>query len=259
MPLTDDFDATFPSPMSLNVTTPGGAPVTVPIQGIENLTLPQRQRKKDTYTPISGERAGLEQMVLCSESAAEITATLTYEKAHQIAMDAICGTNGCTIQLVGPDSMTISGTGGIERIGVARAEDSRHMTSDITIALSAGWTMTDGGGTTYVQAFNETLVSGAATIDLTACGANDDEDLTGLQLTKMIVTADEDNVGEVTLVEGAINGYAPSDGFSVAVAPGDTATLTFSAAETVDATHKTLDIAGAGSEVVRIYLEAVEP
>ncbi|MFA5706699.1 MAG: hypothetical protein WDA41_10130, partial [Candidatus Neomarinimicrobiota bacterium] len=140
-----------------------------------------------------------------------------------------------------------------------RAEDSRHMTSDITIALSAGWTMTDGGGTTYVQAFNETLVSGAATIDLTACGANDDEDLTGLKLTKMIVTADEDNVGEVTLAEGAINGYAPSDGFSVAVAPGDTATLTFSAAETVDATHKTLDIAGAGSEVVRIYLEAVEP
>jgi hypothetical protein len=141
MPLTDNFDGTLGTGMSLTVAAPAGG-TSVPIQGIENLTFPQRSRKKDSWTPISGTRAGKEQLLLCSEQAAEIPCTLTYEKDHQKAMDAICGVNGSSITLVGPDGITIAGMGGIEKVGVARVEDSKHMTCDLTIALAAGWTMT---------------------------------------------------------------------------------------------------------------------
>jgi hypothetical protein len=143
MPLTDDYDGTYPSGITLTITPPGEAPTTIDIQGIENFNPPQRSHKEDKYTPISGDRAGNEQSVLCSTEVSNCSATLTYEKERQMALDAVCGTNGCTIVLTLADGYTLTGTGGLRKIGMARLEDSRHVTSDVEFTIAGNWVGTD--------------------------------------------------------------------------------------------------------------------
>ena len=257
MPLTDDFDGALPTPMMLSVITANGAGTMVPIHGIENLTLPQRVHKRDKYTPISGTKAGLEQSILCSEQSADIPATLTYELAHQMAMDAICGVNGCAITLVGPDGLTIAGTGGIEKVSVARVEDSKHMTADLSLALNAGWTLTDSGAVvTRIAAFTVTMTSGTATIDLTNVGG---VNLTGKKLSKIQVTAATTNANAITIATGGTNGYAPISGYSEVLSAGESSTVEPLDAPTVASGVKTLDVTGTGAQKVTVYLEAVAP
>ena len=137
---TDDFDGTFNTITKLTITPPGGSPAEFNVQGIENLTPPGREHKKDTWTPISGSRAGLEQQVLCSESSSSIQVTVTYEKVRQLQLDEIAGINGCTIVLTTSDGLAISCIGGAEKVSPARMEDSKHNTAEITFAINAGWT-----------------------------------------------------------------------------------------------------------------------
>ena len=257
MPLTDDFDGTIPSPMSLTVVTAGGLGASVPIQGIENLTFPVRNFKKDTWTPISGARARKEQLVLCTEQAAEIGATLTYEREHQLEMDAICGVNGCQVTLVGPDGLTISGMGGVEKLGVARVEDSKHMSADFTFALAAGWTCTAGAVKTIVPAYTFPMVAGGPTsIDLTACGAAGAINLTGKVVTKLVLTATGTNGDPITVAKGAANGYEPVADFSIVLMAGESESLEPLNAPTVGPGAKTLDVSGTGTQSVSVYIEA---
>lgn len=254
MPLTDNFDGSFGSGVTLTVVTSGGV-TTVPIHGIENLVPPVRQVKKDTYTPISGTHSGYEQGVLCSKNVATLEATLTYEKAHQIAMDGICGQNGCSISLVIPDGYTFSGTGGIEKIGMSRMEDSRHMTSDIIIHFNADFTATDGGDNVYVQQYAEALTAGTGSVDFTACGSSGAVDLTDYDVISISFVAPATNSGDFTIEAGASNGAAlPS---TVVVAPGGSEVLQIPAAEmSIDATHKILDLSGTGTDVIKISITA---
>jgi hypothetical protein len=260
MPLYDDFDGSFASGLSLTVITAAGAGTTVPIQGIENLSFPTRNFKKDTYVPLSGARARKEQLVLCSEQATEITCTLTYEKAHQIAMDAICGVNGCAITLVGPDGITISGSGGIEKLGVARVEDSKHMTADFTIALAAGWDCADGGtaGVTVVAAYTVNMSGGTATINLTACGLGGLTNLTAKRLTRMVLTASAINGAAITIAKGATTGYDIGGDFTITLLAGQSVTVEGTlASNEVGASIKLLDVTGTGTDGVTVYFEAV--
>lgn len=258
MPLTDNYDGSFGGGISLQVVTADGAGVTIPIHGIEGLKPPDRTHKKDVYTPISGVRANLEQLVLCSESAAEITGTLTYEKEHQVAMDAICGTNACEITLTYADGSVLTGRGGIEKIGVSRIEDSRHMQTEITIALSAGWTHVDGDPVTVVPSYTVTTATGTATIDLTACGSGGTVNLTGKLVTKFVFSAPAANGADITVAVGASNGYDIGGSMSVTLEPGQSATIEGTAAsDEVDATHKILDVTGTGVDDVAVYIEAI--
>ncbi len=261
MPLTDNYDGTFGGGISLSVVTADGAGTTVPIHGIEGLTPPSRTHKKDVYTPISGTRANLEQMVLCSESAAEITGTLTYEKEHQADMDAICGTNACQITLTYSDGSVLTGRGGIEKLGISRVEDSKHMQTEITIALCAGWTYDDtGDAPTIVSAYTVSTTDGAASIDLTACGSAGTTNLTGKRLTKLTLTAAAANGAAITVAEGASDGYDIGGNFTVTLLPGQSNTVEGTvASDTVGATKKILDVTGTGVDDVSVYIEAITP
>lgn len=258
MPLTDDFDGSYGSGLTLSVTTPGGSPTEVPIHGIENLEFPDRVHKKDTYTPISGSRAGSEQMVLCSEESAEIRCSLTYEKDHQIAMDDIAGVNGCTIALVLADGLTVAGTGGIQVISITRIEDSRHIVADVNIALNAGWTMTDAGDTVIVAEYTITLAAGSATIDLTACGAGGASDLSGNYISRLRIENPSTNSNDIQVAEGASNGYDPTNGdnFDITISPDTTLDSQWSSGDEIDASAKTLDVTGTGTETLNVYIES---
>lgn len=258
MPLTDNYDGTLAGTITLSVVTADGAGTTVPIHGIEGLKPPDRSHKRDVYTPISGTRSNKEQLVLCSESAGEITGTLTYEAEHQVAMDAICGTNACQITLTYADGSVLTGRGGIEKIGVSRMEDSRHMQTEITIALCAGWTYVDGDAVTVVEAYTVTTAAGVATIDLTACGSGGTVNLTGKLVSKFVFTAPAGNGAVINIDVGASNGYDIGGAMTITLDAGQSVTIEGTAAsDEVDATHKILDVTGTGVDDVSVYIEAI--
>jgi len=257
---TDDFDGSFNTVAHLTVVTPGGGTVTVDIQGVENLTPPGRQHKKDTWTPISGDRTGFEQQALCSQQSATIEATLTYEKVRQKEINDVVGINGCAISLLLSDGLTIAGTGGIEKMSLGRMEDSKHNTSDFTIALNAGWTMTDGSavaGEVVVPLYTVTMAAGVATIDLTACGSAGTVNLTGYKITEMYFKAPATNANDVTVSSGASDGYTLVD--TAVVEPGNEHTITFAAANriTVASGDKEIDLAGTLTQALQVRFRAI--
>ena len=257
MPLTDDFDGSLASGQSVTVVTANGAGTSVPIQGIENIQWPKRSFKEDKYTPLTGTYSGKEHIILCSEEAGELTATLTYEKAHQAAMDAVCGVNGCQITLVLGDGLTLTAKGGIKQLGTGRMEDSKHVTSDISVSMNAGWTLVDNAAATIVPSYTVSMTSGAATIDLTGCGLSGTVNLTGKKLTKLVLTAPSTNANAVTVATGGTNGYAVTSAFSQVLAAGESITVDLtSVAPTVASGAKTLDVTGTGAQAVKVYIEA---
>jgi hypothetical protein len=259
MSLTDDFDGTVPAPSTLTVTTPGGSSVVIPIQGIEKLELPRRKVKVDKYTPLSGTWAGKEKVLLCSQETGQAKATLTYEIQHQLAMDSIVGVNGCTIVFVVADGLTLTATGGISECGTETLEDSKHITASLSIDMNAGWTAVDGTPpspttSTTVPAYLVSMTSGAVTIDLTACGSAGTTNLTGKKLTRVTLSAPATNANAVTVVTGASNGYIFA---SQTLAAGESITVNLTtAADTVGATKKTLDVTGTGAQGVTVAFVA---
>ncbi|MCK5017250.1 MAG: hypothetical protein KAS32_09265, partial [Candidatus Peribacteraceae bacterium] len=206
-PLTDDFDGSYGAGLSLTITTPGGSPVEVPIQGIKDIDFPDNSFKLDKYTPISGVRAGREQVVICSQESSEIPATLVYEKEHQIAMHDITGINNCAIVLLLADGLTLTGSGGIFRMGIERITDSQHISTQFTFALEAGWTLVDAGDTVFTPEYTVTMSAGAFTIDLTACGSGGAQDLSGNYVSRIRLTNPAANSNPIQVAEGAANGY----------------------------------------------------
>ena len=111
---------------------------------------------------------------------------------------------------------------------------------------------------TKVAAFEQALVAGAATIDLTALtGTNGvSVDGTGLKVQAIKLVNKDTNSAAMTLSIGAANGY---DGwganFEVEVAPGAEVVLFANdAGSDIGAANKTLDIAGSGTETAQIIV-----
>ena len=256
MTLTDDFSGIMPSPILLTAVTAGGLGTTLPIQGILNATPPVRSYKTDKFTPISGTRAGKEQVLICSEESSECTLTLLYEKTHQAAMDALAGTNNMLFTLTFPDGFVFTATGGISKVGMARVEDSKHIDSDVTFVLNAGWQCIAGDVKTIVPAYVFPMVDAAGTIDLMACGADGTVNLTGKVVTKLTLTASATNGDPITVEVGETNGYEPVSGFSVVLLAGESETLEPLNAPEVGSGAKTLDVSGTGTQSVVVYIEA---
>lgn len=260
LPLTNQFDGTVATEFTLTVTPPGSSAVTIPIHGIENLTLPPRANANAKYTPISGPKAGKEQVVLFRNSAGSVMATLTYEKKHQLAIDAVCGIDGCEIHLLAQDGMALTGTGGIERIGISQVTDAKSMTAEFSFVLSAGWTLSDETPGEVVLPFTVTLDDGEAEIDLTACGADGASDLSGLRVTRLRVLATATNGHSVTVASGVSAGYDPGgQGFDVTLSPGTVSDTEFAAGGAVSGTAKILSVTGTGTESITLYIEAAAP
>lgn len=100
------------------------------------------------------------------------------------------------------------------------------------------------------------LVSGAATIDLTnltQLSFSGTIDTTGLKLRSIAVLADSGNANVISIGTGASNGY-PSIGVISQIANGDPVIRICNNSVAVDGTHKTLDLAGTGTQGCSIIL-----
>lgn len=130
----------------------------------------------------------------------------------------------------------------------------------VTLSPTAGqrWTMdgTTGPAATKSVRTLVTMSGGTATIDLTAfpdASTNVAVDLTGLKIKMLHLTCPSSNANAVTVKPGASNGYT---GWTVT---GDILNASdqrgpniFNGGIAVDATHKTIDITGTGSQQVTI-------
>jgi hypothetical protein len=141
--MTDNYDGSAPTVSSLTGVTPGGSPVTVNFEGIENLKIPERSYNKDTYPVISGTYAGKERVLATINKAGDASATVTYEVGRTATMDALVGINGTTFTWVLSDGLTLEGTGFLEKVGMEQIDGNKHATTSIAIALDAGWTLTE--------------------------------------------------------------------------------------------------------------------
>jgi len=112
-----------------------------------------------------------------------------------------------------------------------------------------------------VACYELTLSSGAATIDLTSLpGLTSGETLTGsglkAQFIKFINKAA--NANSMTVSKGASNGYgtnAAGTTFSIPLSPGQSVTLSLAnASPTVGGSAKTIDVAGTGAQVLRVFV-----
>lgn len=105
------------------------------------------------------------------------------------------------------------------------------------------------------------MTAGAATLDLRAiAGANGaSQDLNGLKVQEIILESKAGNANPITIVGGAANGYLVfgTAGKVTLAAAGDAAHLLFNdSLPDVDATHKTLDISGTGTQTLQYIIVA---
>lgn len=116
---------------------------------------------------------------------------------------------------------------------------------------------------TYSQTIN--LTAGAATIDLTALpGPNSTTvDFTGLKVQALKLVCPSTNTAGITVDRGATNAYNlfGADNASaeqVEVLPGDAMAIKGGTdkREDVDATHKDVQLAGTGTETIKVILVA---
>ncbi len=110
---------------------------------------------------------------------------------------------------------------------------------------------------TMLSAFQKTLVSGGGQIDLrTLPGTTGTQDGNGLKLQACILYNPTTNANTITVAVGTSNGYTfAGAACSVTLSPGDTIALFRNdTAPDVDGTHKLLDIAGTGSQVLDVEL-----
>ena len=252
--MTDDFDATLATGLSLIVTTADGGGIAVPIYGTEDINPPMRSFKEDKYIPLTGPKAGKEQVILCSEEASEVTVTFTYNIANQVAMDAQCGVNGCQIVMTLADGLVMTGRGGMKKLGLKQLVDSKRITGDLTLCMAGGWSLASGASPTIVQPYLVSMVTGAKTIDLSACGSAGTINLTGKKVVQLVLTAPAGNANAVTVATGGTNGYD----ISIQVLnPGQSVTLQFtSSADVIGSTKKTLDVTGTGAQGVIVSIAA---
>ena len=101
-----------------------------------------------------------------------------------------------------------------------------------------------------------TLTAGAATLDLTAL-TNPVRDMSGLKLLELFAIAHEDNANVITIAPGASNGFTGwvgSAGLRLLTALDQNKIGPLYGGITVDGTHKTIDIAGTGTQKVLISM-----
>ena len=101
------------------------------------------------------------------------------------------------------------------------------------------------------------MVDAAATIDLTACGAAGNVNLTGKKLTKLLLSAPSTNANAITVATGGTDGYAIVTGFSVTLlASQSTEVEPGSSAPTVGPSALSFGVSGTGAQKVNVYIEA---
>ncbi len=105
---------------------------------------------------------------------------------------------------------------------------------------------------TKVSADNQALTAGAYTLDLTACAKSggSTQSLTGLKIRGYMFRAPSTNTVVITITKGASSGHTIGTNWKETLLPGQQVVkwLDSTAFESIDGTHKTLDVTGTGSE-----------
>ncbi len=106
---------------------------------------------------------------------------------------------------------------------------------------------------TKISADNQALTAGAYTLDLTACAKSGGttQTLTGLKMRAYLFRAPLTNTGVIVITKGASNGLTVGGTalWKEALQPGDKVVKWLDdGGETIDGTHKTLDVTGTGAE-----------
>ncbi len=105
---------------------------------------------------------------------------------------------------------------------------------------------------TKVSADNQALTAGAYTLDLTACAlaGGTTQSLTGLKICAYMFRAPSTNTGVITITKGASTGHTIGTNWKETLYPGQSVLkyLSTTAPETIDATHKFLDVTGTLAE-----------
>lgn len=141
----------------------------------------------------------------------------------------------------------------IETVADAFASSGRKSVSFDGLNTSLTLDSTTTPAVSKQATFEKALVAGAGTIDLRALpGLNGAAvDGNGLKARVLKLTAKSTNAGVMTLTTGASNGHPLlGTGFSLTLAAGDEVLLLRNAGTTIDATHKTIDIAGTGTDAL---------
>lgn len=133
--------------------------------------------------------------------------------------------------------------------------------SSPTVVYDAYVTRETITGTTTLSAdattaFEKVLSAGAATIDLTSVpSTTGTQSMSGKSLRTLYIKADADNAGVISIQTGATNGYAlfGSSG-KITLSPGDSFGLRISTTNNVDGTHKTIDLAGTGTDSIQALM-----
>lgn len=111
---------------------------------------------------------------------------------------------------------------------------------------------------TKSAAFEKAMSSGAGTIDFRALvGTNGGAiDGNGLKVQAIKLINKANNANAITIVPGASNGLNLfGAAFSITLSPGQEITAYFKEQGTdIDATHKTIDISGTGSQVLQVIV-----
>jgi hypothetical protein len=101
------------------------------------------------------------------------------------------------------------------------------------------------------------MAAGDAVIDLTGCGSDLTWNLTGKKITEIYLKAPTGNANDVTVAEGASNGFTLPD--TAVVEPGNEHTIAIAAANrvTVSSTDKTLHVTGTLTQAIQIRIRAI--
>lgn len=123
-------------------------------------------------------------------------------------------------------------------------------------AFSATWNNGSSPNALDAWSGHVALSSGAATIDLTnltQLGLSTVVNATGNKIRAIMVQADSANANPISIGTGGTNGYSSIGVLSVLNA-NDIAIRTAVAAIAVDSTHKTLDLAGTGTQGCEVLI-----
>lgn len=108
---------------------------------------------------------------------------------------------------------------------------------------------------TIQASFLLTLTAGAATIDLRALTGTNGASIDGNGLQPQIVRIKNLGANTMTISTGASNGHAAFTADGLAIPPSGHAMLFLNdGTENIDATHKTWDVAGTGSQTAEVTI-----
>lgn len=133
----------------------------------------------------------------------------------------------------------------------------KQVTHDV---LNQSESLTTGGTVpiTVVAAFNKALVAGTASIDFTSLTGTNGATVSGsgLKLQVAIIKAKTTNANAITIADGANNGYGGFGSNFEVVLDADQWVMLFGKDKEpdVDATHKTWDLIGTGTQSVDMIL-----